>query len=918
MGYQTTAAQMLRGQLEPLQPYLDRTDVYEVVINRPGEVWVETRSGWRSEQLPALSLETLRRLAVTTANFTGQSIDEVHPLLSATLPGGERVQIVIPPAVTVGTVSVTIRKPSCISWSLGELARTKLFDHVAVNVDPTLETREQVELSNVLYRQDVPTFLALAVRQKQNIIIAGATGSGKTTLAKALIQLIPNHERIITIEDTLELEIPQPNHVRLLYSKGGQGVSHVQAKDLLESCLRMRPDRIMLQELRDGTAFDYLRNVSSGHPGSITTVHANSCALAFEQLTLLVKQSDAGRGLDRSDIRALLEQLVDVVVQCKRVDGEFRVTEIWFGGDAKRVADFTQRNITMNIIWTAAASAVAIALVCPGVALAQSVGGGSATGSGALAVGTGATATGQYDAAFGHLATASGGVSTSVGAYADASGQNSTAVGQGAIASGVLTTSVGQASIATGDYSSAFGRGATADALASTALGTGAAAAAVASTAVGQGSVASGVQATAIGQTAAANGSHSVAVGALSSAGLQATAIGNGSLASTLNATALGQAASATGENATALGRGAQSTGVNSVALGQGSVDAGRANTVSVGSIGGTRTVSNVATGTLGTDAVNLDQLNGVAALSNATQGQVTMLQNQVGTLETQQTGTASTVATQGGQIGTLQTQQAATGATVAEQTGQIASLNGRTTTVEGTVAGLQTTLAASQATITTHSGQITALQGQQAHTAATVASQGGQIAALGGRQTTTEANVATMQSQQATTTATVTTHTGQIASLNTTVAAHGSQIAAATTTANSALQRSGGTMTGGLNMGGHVISGAGPAINADDLITKGQVDVGFAGVNSRINGVERDVTRAKQGVASSMAMSGVSMPAGKKFTLGGHVASFDGQQALGFSAGAMVAKNVMIDAGVGFSTNGGPAGVRLGGQVAW
>ena len=181
-----------------------------------------------------------------------------------------------------------------------------------------------------------------------------------------------------------------------------------------------------------------------------------------------------------------------------------------------------------------------------------------------------------------------------------------------------------------------------------------------------------------------------------------------------------------------------------------------------------------------------------------------------------------------------------------------------------------------------------------------------------------TEGNVSMLQTQQAATSTAVTAHTGQIASLNNTTATHTSQIAATSFTANGALQRSGGTMSGGLNMGGNVISGAGPAVNADDLISKGQVDVGFAGLNSRIDGVERNVTRAKQGVASSMAMAGVSMPAGKKITLGGHVASVDGQQALGFSAGAMVSKNVMIDAGVGFSTNGGPAGVRLGGQVAW
>lgn len=173
-------------------------------------------------------------------------------------------------------------------------------------------------------------FLREAVLARKNIIISGATGSGKTTLSKALIQYIPDTERIISIEDTPELVIPQPNHVRLFYSKGSQGTAKIGAKDLLESCLRMRPDRILLQELRDGTAFYYIRNVNSGHPGSITTVHADSARLAFEQLTLLVKESEGGGDLERHDIREMLTIAIDIVVQCKRVDGRFRVTEIYF------------------------------------------------------------------------------------------------------------------------------------------------------------------------------------------------------------------------------------------------------------------------------------------------------------------------------------------------------------------------------------------------------------------------------------------------------------------------------------------------------------------------------------------------------------------------------------------------------------
>jgi type IV secretion system protein VirB11 len=150
-----------------------------------------------------------------------------------------------------------------------------------------------------------------------------------------LIKHIPENERVISIEDTPELVISQPNHVRLFYSKGGQGLSRAGPKELLESCLRMRPDRILLQELRDGTAFYYIRNVNSGHPGSITTVHANSAELAFEQLVLLVKESEGGAGLDRADIVGFLKASIDIVAQCRRHKGNFRLSEVYFRGERR-------------------------------------------------------------------------------------------------------------------------------------------------------------------------------------------------------------------------------------------------------------------------------------------------------------------------------------------------------------------------------------------------------------------------------------------------------------------------------------------------------------------------------------------------------------------------------------------------------
>ncbi|MEY9721630.1 type IV secretion system protein VirB11 [Sinorhizobium fredii] len=321
-------ATVVRELLSPFAPFLDDKSLYEVIVNRPGQVLTEGAGGWRTHDLPELSFEKLMRLARAVASFSNQSIDETRPILSATLPGDERIQIVIPPATTRNTVSITIRKPSSVEFTLDDLEQREFFSETRATNDRA-STQEQNLLA--LYRTGrFKDFLREAVIARKNIIISGATGSAKTTLSKALIKHIPEHERIISIEDTPELVIPQPNYVRLFYSKGAQGLSSARPKELLESCLRMRPDRILLQELRDGTAFYYVRNVNSGHPGSITTVHADSAKLAFQQLTLLVKESEGGRNLDREDIDRLLRVSIDVIVQCKRMDGRFRATEIYF------------------------------------------------------------------------------------------------------------------------------------------------------------------------------------------------------------------------------------------------------------------------------------------------------------------------------------------------------------------------------------------------------------------------------------------------------------------------------------------------------------------------------------------------------------------------------------------------------------
>ena len=337
---ETAAAEVLSGSalelnLRVLRPILGDPNVTELCINRPGEAFIETRRGWECRCLPFADFDWCRRLAKLVANSTRQRIDETTPLLSASLPTGERAQIVLPPATTAGTVAITLRRPSDEVWSIEELASRGIFRSTRRSSSEIDETEQ--ELVRLLEARAYEAFMRLAVRSRKNILVSGPTGSGKTTWTKALIRAIPTSERLITIEDAQELVLDtHPNHVRLFYSKDDQGLARVTPKQLLESCLRMKPDRILLAELRAEEAFDYLRNVNSGHPGSITSIHAGSCELAFEQLVLLVKQSAGGRDLARGDIKSLLYLLVDIVIQFGVERHERFIKEIWYQPERRR------------------------------------------------------------------------------------------------------------------------------------------------------------------------------------------------------------------------------------------------------------------------------------------------------------------------------------------------------------------------------------------------------------------------------------------------------------------------------------------------------------------------------------------------------------------------------------------------------
>ena len=327
--------------LRPLRDQLDAPGVLEVCVNRPGEMLVESVRGWQVVAAPDLTLERCVSLATAVATFSDQQVNQERPLLSATLPSGERVQFVIPPAVTRGTVSITVRKPSHLIKLLDDFEREGMFERTAIvshTASSELLPFEQ-ELVALKVAGRYADFLRLAVRKHQTIVVSGKTGSGKTTFMKGLVEEVSKHERLITIQDTSELTLPNhPNVVHLFYSKDAQGTARVTAKSLLEACLRMKPDRIFLAEVRGDECFYFVRLAASGHPGSITSVHAGSCALAFEQMSLMIRETGAGGGLSMNEIKSLLNLVVDVIVQFDRDERGRFISELFYEPRRQRLA----------------------------------------------------------------------------------------------------------------------------------------------------------------------------------------------------------------------------------------------------------------------------------------------------------------------------------------------------------------------------------------------------------------------------------------------------------------------------------------------------------------------------------------------------------------------------------------------------
>jgi type IV secretion system protein VirB11 len=314
----------LRYLLRPIQAMLDDPHVTEVVMQRPGEVGVERRGQWEWHDVPDFDFRRLDAIGLLAGSLLSKKFDPAHPICMTTLPDGQRCTLIRPPATLPGTISATIRIPSRAIHTVHDADFPGLMEAARARLE-SARSSVDVELAELYRAKNWPAFFSLAVRARKTIVATGAVGSGKTTFLKRLMQEIPLHERIVTIEDTDEFGVlPQRNRVALFY-----GSANVTAEDAVAASLRMRPDRIMLQELRGAEAFAYIRALASGHPGGQTTWHAED-GDPWTPLALMVKTSTAGSTIPVDKLDQILRAFIDIVAFCKRDETGFHVPSVWF------------------------------------------------------------------------------------------------------------------------------------------------------------------------------------------------------------------------------------------------------------------------------------------------------------------------------------------------------------------------------------------------------------------------------------------------------------------------------------------------------------------------------------------------------------------------------------------------------------
>jgi type IV secretion system protein VirB11 len=318
------------GLLTPIHEFLNDDSVTEILINKPHEVFVEKNGAMQFFNIKAFDSLYLRRLFLLIANENKQVLSESSPLLSGNLEDGSRVQLVMPPASRHETMS--IRKFNLRTLSFADYQKTDFFKSargVDLKHHHTCDEFEE-ELLHYYDHQHWDNFLKFAIHSKKNIIISGATSSGKTTFLNACLGEIPPQERIITLEDTYEVKIPHSNVVRLKALKEQGGTSKgVTMQDLVQASLRLRPDRIIMGEIRGREIFDFIAACSTGHSGSMATIHANNPKVAFLRMSQLYKLNNVP-SMKEKDIFELLNEAIDIVVQVEKTPEGRRIAAVYY------------------------------------------------------------------------------------------------------------------------------------------------------------------------------------------------------------------------------------------------------------------------------------------------------------------------------------------------------------------------------------------------------------------------------------------------------------------------------------------------------------------------------------------------------------------------------------------------------------
>lgn len=290
--------------------YLDDESINEIAYNGGNLIWTEDIIGnWVSHE-SELSFSAAQSFANACAAYKNDKIERQKPILSCILSTGERVQIVIPNATKENHISITIRKPSKVRYTIDDYINNGSIDANMANE------------------------LKIAIENGKNIIICGETGSGKTTFMKTLIDFIPLDERIITIEDVEEIKFwDHKNFVQLFYPSEAKSDSLVNATTLLKSCLRMKPSRILLAEVRGGETYDFLNVISSGHNGSMTSCHAGSVKSAIDRLVMMSMQNTQAQVLGKDMLLDIVSNTIDYIVVFKRLGKKRQVTEYLANGE---------------------------------------------------------------------------------------------------------------------------------------------------------------------------------------------------------------------------------------------------------------------------------------------------------------------------------------------------------------------------------------------------------------------------------------------------------------------------------------------------------------------------------------------------------------------------------------------------------